>query len=57
MNDAGEAHATPPRFEAPEEEGVGAACATNLAVVAFYERLGYVLEERACFGKRREDAA
>ena len=28
--------------------------ATNLAVVAFYEKLGYVLEERASFGKRRE---
>jgi ribosomal protein S18 acetylase RimI-like enzyme len=31
--------------------------ATNLAVVAFYEKLGYVLEERACFGKRREAGA
>jgi ribosomal protein S18 acetylase RimI-like enzyme len=28
---------------------------TNLAVVAFYEKLGYLVEERASLGKRRED--
>ncbi len=31
--------------------------ATNLAAVAFYEKLGYVLEERASFGQRRKDGA
>lgn len=54
---AAEAHATPPHVGAPDEEGAVAVCATNLAVVAFYERLGYVLEERACFGQRHEDGA
>jgi ribosomal protein S18 acetylase RimI-like enzyme len=66
MNGFPAANVTVRRLAAPDEEHVAAvgrpkldlrARTTNLAGVAFYEKLGYVLEERASFGKRREDGA